>query len=450
MKIPLAPPSLSSLLDAVADDRLPEVLARGRPLVSGRYLHWDVLRHRKPPNGLTHEEWWLGTKYARVSAGETIPLLDKNGADFTLVYASPIRQGLHRIDQSFGMTGYSAGPPADVKAMVDMHGGRFLLTNALMEEAIRSSQLEGASTTRAKARDMIRENRSARNKSEQMILNNFIAMERIEEWARSPLDAETFFELHSILVDGTLDDPKKAGVFRTDADDVVVELLHSIETAHVPPRAGELPERLDRFLAFANAETPDDWLHPVLRAIILHFMVGYDHPFVDGNGRLARALFYWAMLRYGYPLTKYLSVSRVLRDAPVKYSRAYLYTETDGSDLTYFVDHQIQVVLQSIEALGAYVERKVRATREIEAALRDSPELNHRQLRLLGHALRHPGFEYSVQSHRTSHRVVTNTARADLIDLAELGLLVKTKRGRKLVFIAPRDLEVRIQELKAA
>lgn len=68
----------------------------------------------------------------------------------------------------------------------------------------------------------------------------------------------------------------------------------------------------------------------------------------------------------------------------------------------------------------------------------------------IGHALRHPGFEYTVQSHRTSHRVVTNTARADLIDLAELGLLVKTKRGRKLVFIAPRDLEVRIQELKAA
>lgn len=450
MKIPLSPPSLNALFEAIPDDRFPQVLGQGRPLVSGKYLHWDALRHRKPPKGLTHEEWWLGIKYSRISACEAMPFVDKAGSAFTLVYVPPIRQGLHRIDQSFGMTGHSAGPPADVKAMVDVHGGRFLLTNSLMEEAIRSSQLEGASTTRAKAKDMIREKRDPRNKSEQMILNNFLAMERIEELSESPLTAEIFFELHSMLADGTLDDPSKAGVLRTDEDNVVVELLHSIETAHVPPPAGELPERLSRTLAFANAETPDDWLHPVLRAIILHFMIGYDHPFVDGNGRVARALFYWAMLRHGYPLTKYLSISRVLRDAPAKYSRAYSYTETDGSDLTYFVDHQIQVVLQSIEALGKYVETKVQATREIEAALPESPELNHRQLRLLSHALRHPGFEYTVRSHQTSHRVVTNTARADLVGLADLGLLVKTKRGRKHVFIAPRDLEPRIQDLNAA
>ena len=450
MKIPLSPPNLNALLEAIPDDRFPLVLGQGRPLVSGKYLHWDALRHRTPPKGFTHEEWWLGIKYSRISACETMPLMDKAGSTFTLVHVPPIRQGLHRIDQSFGMTGHSAGPPADVKAMVDVHGGRFLLTNSLMEEAIRSSQLEGASTTRAEAKDMIREKRDARNKSEQMILNNFLAMERIEELAKSPLTADIFFELHSILVDGTLDDRSKAGVFRTDEDNVVVELLHSIETAHVPPPAGELPERLQRIMAFANSETPDDWLHPVLRAIILHFMIGYDHPFVDGNGRVARALFYWAMLRYGYPLTKYLSISRVLRDAPAKYSRAYLYTETDGSDLTYFVDHQIQVVLQSIEALGKYVEKKVQATREIEAALRESPELNYRQLRLLSHALRHPGFEYTVQSHQTSHRVVTNTARADLVGLADLGLLLKTKRGRRHAFIAPHDLEARIQDLKEA
>lgn len=449
MKIPLSPPSLDALFGAIPDDRLPEVLAHGGPLVSGKYLHWDALRHRKPPTGLTHEEWWLGIKYARIAACEAMPLVDKAERPFTIVYVPPIRQGLHRIDQSFGMTGHSAGPPADVKAMVDVHGGRFLLTNALMEEAIRSSQLEGASTTRANAKDMIREKRDPRTKSEQMILNNFLAMERIEELAEGPLTADTFFELHSILVHDTLDDPAKAGVFRTDEDRVVVELLHSIDTAHVPPPADELSERLERVLAFANSETPDDWLHPVLRAVTLHFMIGYDHPFVDGNGRVARALFYWAMLRHGYPLAKYLSISRVLRDAPAKYSRAYLHTETDGSDLTYFADHQIRVVLRSIEALGEYVERKVQATREIELALRASPELNHRQLRLLGHALRRPGFEYTVQSHQTSHRVVTNTARTDLVALAELGLLIKAKRGRKHIFIAPRDLDARIQELNA-
>lgn len=178
-------------------------------------------------------------------------------------------------------------------------------------------------------------------------------------------------------------------------------------------------------------------------------MVGYDHPFVDGNGRVARALFYWAMLRHGYPLTKFLSISRVLREAPVQYARAYLYTETDGSDLTYFVDHQIQVILRSVDALASYVDRKVSATRELEAELQASSELNHRQLRLIGHALRHPGFEYTVRSHQTSHRVVNNTARADLVDLAEKGLLARTRRGRQHVFIAPKDLQTRLKALKS-
>lgn len=444
MKIPMAPPPFGDLLEAIPPTRLRDLISRGKLTVGGRYVHWDNLRHRQPPDGLTLEEWWASLEFARRSVREDMPLFDERGDPFGVVYASPIRQGLHQIDQSLGVAQRSSPGPSEVRDMIDAHGTRYLLSNSLMEEAIRSSQLEGASTTRAKAKDMIRERREPRDKSERMILNNYVAMERITELAEEDLTLDLVFELHRILADGTLDDPAKAGVFREDRDEVVVELLNSVDTAHVPPPASQLPERLERLLAFANGGAPADWLHPVLRSIILHFMIGYDHPFVDGNGRVARALFYWSMLRRGYPLTKYLSISRVLREAPAKYARAYLLTETDGGDLTYFIDHQITVILQSIEALSEYVERKASATREIEAELRDS-DFNHRQLRLLGHALRHPGFEYTVRSHENSHRVVTNTARADLDDLVSHGLLLKTKRGRQHVFVAPRDLERRLR-----
>lgn len=445
MKMPLSPPDIREVLERLPGKRLTLILG-GKPLVDGKYLHWDNLRHRQPPDDLTHEQWWASIKFARDSASESMPLFDKAGRNFRLVYVPPVRQGLHEIDQSFGMT----GPSSEVQDMVDAHGRSYLLANSLMEEAIRSSQLEGASTTRARAKDMIRERRQPQDKSERMILNNFQAMERIEEIAGQDLTLETVFELHSILVDGTLDDPNKVGAFRSAEDNIVVGLLHSVETAHVPPPAEELPERLERLLAFANADTPEEWLHPALRAIILHFMIGYDHPFVDGNGRVARALFYWAMARYGYPLTKFLSISRVLREAPAKYARAYLLTETDGSDLTYFIDYQLQVVLRSIEALANYVEQKVSTTREVEEELRASPDLNHRQIRLLGHALRHPGFEYTVRSHQTSHRVVNNTARADLNDLTEKGLLTQTRRGRKHAYIAPRNLRERLENLSSS
>jgi len=446
MKIPQNPPPFPELFREVGEDRFPEILKIGRPLVDGKYLHWDSLRHRKPPDGLTLNEWWLGIKFSRISSREEMPVLQKDGAAFSLVYVATIRQKLHRIDQSFGMAGPSS---SDVKKTVDAQGPKYLLANSLMEEAIRSSQLEGASTTRAMAKEMIRARRKPKDKSERMILNNFMAMERIEELAEEPLTASTVFELHRVLSDGTLDQPAKAGVFRTQEDHVVVELLHTIDTAHVPPPAEELPERLERMIAFANRQTPDDWLHPVLRAVILHFIIGYDHPFVDGNGRVARALFYWCMVRYGYPLTKYLSISKVLREAPAKYSRAYLHTETDDGDLTYFVDHQLDVIWRSIADLEKYVEGEVASAQEIQAVLEQAPDLNHRQLKLLGHAIRNPGHQYTVYSHQTSHRITTNTARADLVRLVGRGLLIQTKQGRKFVFIAPGDLTTRIDELSS-
>ena len=292
---------------------------------------------------------------------------------------------------------------------------------------------------------MIRQKRRPSDRSERMIMNNYAAMERLADLSSEPLTVETVFELHRILVDGTFDDPTKAGVFRTEDDNTVVGLLHSAETAHVPPPAAELEERLEALVAFANDRSPDRWLHPVLRSILIHFMIGYDHPFVDGNGRVARALFYWSMLRHGYPLAKFLSISRVLRNAPARYARAYLHTETDGGDVTYFLDHQIEVIRKSMESLEQYVQKKAEDIRDVEEEIRARHDLNHRQVRLLGHALRKPGARYTVRSHETSHRVAYNTALADLRDLVEKGLLFQSREGRQYVFIAPNDLGRRLR-----
>jgi Fic family protein len=92
-------------------------------------------------------------------------------------------------------------------------------------------------------------------------------------------------------------------------------------------------------------------VHPVVRAILIHFMLGYDHPFYDGNGRTARALFYWSLARSGYWLMEYVSISRLLRQAPAQYARAYRHTETDDNDTTYFIVHQLEVIQQAIAAL---------------------------------------------------------------------------------------------------
>ena len=205
-------------------------------------------------------------------------------------------------------------------------------------------------------------------------------------------------------------------------------------------------------LRFANQGVDDGpFLHPVIRAIALHFWLPYDHPFQDGNGRLARALFYWSMLRHGYWMFEFTSISRYLANAPARYARAFLHTETDGNDLTYFIVHQIDVILRALSDVESYVERKVEQTREVERMLTHSTDLNHRQLSLLAHAIRHPEAEYTIRSHTTSHRVAYATARADLFRLAELDLLHRRRIGKKtFVFRAPPDLEKRIRSFAAS
>ena len=441
MRMPAPAPSLVELIEEAGDRRLSVLLSDIGVLVSGKYLHWDDLSYRDPPNDFSHKEWWLGVKLARMGSQEAMPFFRKSGPPFVLVHAKPVLKGLHEIDRRLGVPGYQDGV-ADLLG----NGARQLLVNSVLEEAIRSSQLEGASTTRRRAKEMIRNQTTPENRSERMILNNYRAMLRVDDLSGAELTKEGVFELHKLLVEDTLDDPTKAGRFREDRDNIVVGLnSYSDETAHVPPPAVELPERLDRLVAFANGKTPDDWMHPVLRALIIHFMIGYDHPFIDGNGRVARALFYWSMLREGYGLAKYLTVSRILREAPSKYGKSFLHTETDGGDLTYFVIHHIQVILRSIEALIEYVERQQNRIHEVRRLLRGAPGFNHRQLRLLEHAMRNPGFRYTVQSHARSHRVAASTARVDLMELAKHGFLIRAGHSRQHGFIAIRDMQAAIR-----
>jgi Fic family protein len=196
---------------------------------------------------------------------------------------------------------------------------------------------------------------------------------------------------------------------------------------------------------FANGVGGDDgFLHPVVRAVLLHFWLAYDHPFEDGNGRTARALFYWSMSKQGYWLTEYLSISQIFRNAPARYGRAFLYAETDDRDSTYFVLFHLAVIKRAIEELHKYLQRKMREVHEFEQLVRTSDRFNYRQLALLGNAARHPDQPYTFRSHATSHNVTFQTARTDLLALRDQGLLEQRKRGRQFVFYPAPDLATKL------
>ena len=444
VKIPVSGPTLRDLLsdhDLMSDAG--RILTSGTGAeVKGRYYHWDKLRHLDPPTGLTTREWWLAMKFARAPLAKRIDLLDKTGSPFTFSMTDTVLQAIHRIDRD-------ASGNIEISEQVTSPETRDrYIINSLIQEAITSSQLEGAVTTIERAKDMIRTGRKPTDQSEQMILNNYRAMRRVRQFTHDRLTPERVLELQKIVTADTLDDPDAAGRLRQRKDDIVVSDFDGT-ILHRPPDASELEERLDRMCAFANGHGGDAFVHPVIRAIILHFWIGYDHPFVDGNGRTARALFYWSMLSQGYWLCEYISISTLLRSQPAKYARAYLHTETDENDLTYFVIHQLGIIQRAIDAVHVHLDGKVEEVRRVEALLRQAVVLNHRQLALLSHSLRHPNSRYSIRSHRNSHNVVYQTARTDLLDLADRGLLSRRKVGRTLYFFPKRDLADLLKRLEA-
>ncbi|MCB1237766.1 MAG: Fic family protein [Verrucomicrobiae bacterium] len=439
MRLPKKPPDWQKILRSLSTDAQVDRILPAR-LSDDEYLPWDKLIYREPPAGFSREEWWLALKLNRMRASRQVSLIDKKGQPFRFFQTDSMSALLHRIDQG---AGGALGMP---EAITNETTRDYYYVSSLMNEAITSSQLEGAAVTREVAREMIRSGRKPRDQGERMILNNYLTMRHLEEWKNEPMSPELVFEIHRLITEDTLADPTAAGRFRRS--DEVVEVVDETteEVLHAPPAAEELPARLARFCDFANdtAEAPV-FVHPVIRAILLHFWIGYDHPFVDGNGRTARALFYWLMLRNQYWLFQFVSISEILVAAPSQYARSYLLTETDDNDLNYFILYQIQTIDRAVKALHRFLERKTDEFAKASMLLRQIENLNHRQESLISRALKDSRTRFTIQSHRASHRVAYATARNDLLELVDLGLLTRMKRGRGFVFVAVPDLKRRLE-----
>lgn len=427
------------LLAEVPATNLPEILARvTNPLVDGKYLHWDQLRHHQPPDGFTHGAWWSMLKIHRVTNQQALPLFDRDGQRFTYTTFPLITEQLHRIDMMAGGQIKLPEPVTNQHARTDYY------VRSLIDEAITSSQIEGATTTRQIAKEMLRTGRPPRDRSERMILNNYITMQSIGETTSEPLTIALIKEIHRRVTDQSLDDPSASGRFRGPEEEVAVYDDTNNRLLHQPPPAAQLDHRTQALCDFANQSEP--FVHPVIRSIILHFMIGYEHPFVDGNGRTARALFYWSMLKHGYWLAEFISISSIVLKSRVAYGMAFLQTETDEADLTYFIVYHLRIILEAIESLQGYMVHRAEEVRLADTELRGIGALNHRQRDLIRNAVRHPGRRYTVEEHKRCHRVAYETARSDLLDLADLGLLSKSPggRGRKMVFSAQPQLAQRL------
>ncbi|HEY1056658.1 MAG TPA: Fic family protein, partial [Emticicia sp.] len=332
-----------------------------------------------------------------------------------------IQRALHQFDMHIG------GNLSSNIGIAESDKNKFMISS-IIEEAISSSQIEGAVTTRKQAKEMIQKEKKPKNKSEQMILNNFATMRHIVEHKNEEISPEQILFIHQLIANKTLDDPNDEGKFR-DNDEVYVINHANSEIVHTPPSNTEIEVLIKELCEFFNKDT-ENFIHPIIKGCIIHFMIGWIHPFVDGNGRTARALFYWYMLKKGYWLTEYLSISRIIKDTKTQYEKAYLYSEIDGNDLGYFITYHIKTMEKAYEALKEYINRKQKEVFQA-AKFMKIPGVNDRMAQVLK-ILNEDGDRVLTAKEIESRFVISNfTARTDLKGLVDLGFVEIVQVNKK-------------------
>lgn len=405
MKLP-KPPSLSELNDDSISQTFLNYLLEHTPTdAKGRYLSWEEFRHRYPTDS---KQRWLAQKLNRNACLQWLEI-----GEYKLSYCIPhaLQAQLHDIEQTYHRWQWH------------IHTEEMLL-----EEPITSAQLEGASTTRKVAKELLDSGRMPKDKSEVMVVNNYRLMKAVKQHLDQPLDVALILRLHHIATEGAIENNAISGKFRQDDDIVITD--YDGQIIHQPPPWHTLPALMQACCDFIN-HNDGAFVHPIIKAVILHFLIGFIHPFGDGNGRTARSLFYWYLQKSGFEHFDYISISRLLHKAPKQYAQSYLNTETDGLDMTYFIAYQLNIIRRAIIDLQNLVATKEGGMEKAEN--KPKTMLNYANLSIHQHQL---------LTSTPSHQILTakqvsanlgisdNTARKLLKELESLGLATTVRHGR--------------------
>lgn len=439
---------MASVLDNVAQkypDKIGRYLEYYQPVDSkGRYLPYDEFQYRVT-SGLEIDSAWALTKGARAAQYmKLLPLGDNNyqcNFNLTLLIQKTISHAdRHTTTGSLEWMSGNIGEKTHFE---------YLLKDLIEDEAISSSQLEGAATTTLVAKELLKRQRKPRTPDEKMILGNFKMMRFAWENRTRPLSLDFILEMHKEGTEDIDNDKYTPGVFRQNDDVAVVDAEG--EPLHIPPSAKGLEAQLENIIEWANtchdnAES-NEYIHPMIKAICLHFAIGYEHPFRDGNGRVARSLFYWYMFRNDYAAFRYIAISTLLKAAPVKYGKSYLYTETDEMDLTYFVEYQCNVILRAIQKFkDAYKKsfEDIESFNEWIFASGLYRKLSEKQKIVFLIAKNGKATEFTAANVKQNLECSYNTASTALKGLVELGIFGKKPNGRETVYFMLENQQIQV------
>ena len=424
--------NLTKALMLLGDSSFADLLRK----IEQKYLYWDKVKYLTPDN-TSPETLWQAVKLTRTLQMKTLSF---GNYKFCFTITERMLSLLHQFDLNFGGSLSSEG-------LTSPNDKKYILTSSIMEEAIASSQMEGANTTRKVAKEMLRKQSAPKNRSERMIVNNYNTIKFISEISQKEFSVDLILRIHKMISNSTLDEIENEGKLRENNDIFVMNAING-EIAHTPPSFNEINAMLQDLCSFANDCNTDIFVHPIIKGIIIHFVLAFIHPFCDGNGRTARSLVYWYVLKNRYWFVEYLSISRIIYRSKPKYERAFLCVESDNLDLSYFILYHLEVMEEAFNELKDYLSRKIHERSSL-ASFISIPGITRRQAEILKILNENPDKLLSAKEIANRFGLNPKSIRNDLRNLSKYNIISEIQiNGREFGYERAQNFEEIIDSLK--
>ncbi|HEX9780914.1 MAG TPA: Fic family protein [bacterium] len=385
------------------------------------YYNREEVGYRLPPEA-TLDQFWTKLVQFRQAKAEFLPFKAQGDTPFWFVLTPKLQEWLHQVDSRGKDSLYSV-----VKEEIQAE----LTEQALIEEAMFSSVIEGAFSTIARARELIVEGKPPRDTSDQMVANNGRVMRYVLEQRKAPCSVELMHAIQRMVTEKTLERDADAGRFR---DGPIFVVNQRRETIYTAPPADTVPSSMETLIRWINAGETQPFIHPILRAAIIHTYLVYVHPYVDGNGRTARALFYWYLLKHRYEFFRYFSISSIIQETRQRYYKVLKDMEDHEADMTYVLLYMAESVVRAIDVILQRITERYGRDLVFANVRERHIVLNERQTRFLKFLAVSREKRGTIAKYQKDFKVVYETARRDLAQLEAFGILTKGKQGHQFIY----------------
>lgn len=274
----------------------------------------------------------------------------------------------------------------------------------------------------------------ARERDIQEVINYRKVVEYIGELGQQgssvEVDEVLLQHLHKLTVAKILPE-ETSGVYRKTQ--VVIKSSQTGDVVFRPPLAVTVPYQLADLLSFLNSPVAHD-MHPVLKSGIVHYEFVRIHPFVDGNGRVARALSTLILFLDGYDIRKFFSLEEYFDSDAGAYYESLQSVENHEGDLTIWLEYFTQGLAVELAKIKDRVEN-VSSDIKIREKLGGKPlMLTERQMKIVEYVQK-TGYLQNQAFKSLFPMVSEDAVLLDLKTLVQAGLIKKTgvTKGAKYI-----------------